>query len=534
MQRHAGTLRDYLRLLRRRRWIVLQAVILAPVIAILLSSRQAATYQAQAQVLLTSQSFAQLLSSNQNFDANQQIAEGVAANQAKLARIRPVLRGAVVAAHDVSLSPAQLLHSSSVTTGQASDQLTFSVTSDSPMRAVRLTNAYARSYTAYRHKLDTGALRRAGTDVGARIAELQKDPSGNAALIARLVETEQQLQTLETLETSNATVVETANRAFKVGPRTKRNGILGLALGVVIGFLLALLADALDTRVRSDEEVAELLGVPVLGRLPEPPRKLREKFALVMLEEPYGSHAEAIRMLRTNLGLADIDQDSKVIAVTSALPLEGKSTTIANLAVACARDGRRVVLVDLDLRNPMLATFFQAGDRWGVTDVALGRASLDEALLGINVADDLDESGDSAGEGRPRLDVLVAGGVPPDPGEFVSSLRLADILTELRARYDLVFVDSPPMLTVGDALALSSRLDAFVAVCSLSLARRGALHELRRSFSIARCVVLGAVVTSSEAPGPYGYGGAYREHRSSLVERTLPGSRVAKRRRSAR
>jgi succinoglycan biosynthesis transport protein ExoP len=532
VQRPVGTLRDYLEMLWRRRLIVLQAIILAPLIAVVLSSRQAPSYQAQARVLLTAEPFAQqLLTNPQNLDANQQIAEGVAANQARLARVRAILRDTLKASRGADLTAAQLLNSSSVTAGQGSDQLTFSVTARKPALATSLANAYALSYTRYRHNLDTSALRIAGTDLARRIRQLRRDPGGSAALIARLVETEQQLQTLEALQTSNATVVETANRAFKVAPRPKRNAALGLALGVVVGFLLALLAEALDTRVRSDEEVAERLGVPLLGRLPKPPRKLREQHTLVMLDEPYGSHAEAIRMLRTNLELANIDQECRVIAIASALPLEGKSTTVANLAIALARDGRRVALVDLDLRKPMLATLFKAGARWGVTDVALGRAPLDEALLRVDVADDVHGSADSTGAARAALDVLVSGGVPPDPGEFVSSRRLADMLTELRSRYDLVFVDTPPILSVGDALALSSRLDAFVVVCSLSLARRGALQELRGAFGMVRCVILGAVITSWDAAGQYGYGGGYYGYRGPTVEPQTAPARPSTRRR---
>ena len=211
-----------------------------------------------------------------------------------------------------------------------------------------------------------------------------------------------------------------------MSPQPIRNGILGLLFGLAVGLGLAFLIDAFDTRVRSGEELAERLGVTLLGRLPEPPKRLRERNGLVMLDQPNSQHAEAFRMLRTNLELANIEQEAKVIAVASALPSEGKSTTIANLAIAIARGGNSVALVDLDLRKPMLSNFFNVPSPAGVTDVALGRVTLEEALLHVNVAAFLDEP-DVVSDKRLELDVLLAGRTAPNPGEFVSSRRLATI-----------------------------------------------------------------------------------------------------------
>jgi capsular exopolysaccharide synthesis family protein len=507
--RQSGTLRDYLRLLRRRKWVVLLALILVPAVAVALSTRQSPRYEAQAQVLLTHQSLAALLTNTQDPSVNQQLADRNATTQADLARVPTVLVATLASVPGSHLTPFQLLHSSSVSAGQNSDLLTFAVIAKTPGLALKLATAYAGAYTDYRHRLDTAALQLARQDVGRRIAELRLNHRGRSALAAKLAETQQQLQTLQTLETSNATVVKTPLRAPKVSPQPIRNGLFGLAFGVIIGLGLALLVDALDTRVRSGDEIAARLGIPLLGRLPEPPRKVRARQKLVMLAEPHGRQAEAFRMLRTNLELANIDEDVKIIAVASALPSEGKSTTVANLAVAAARGGQRVALVDLDLRKPMLATFFEAVDPWGVIDVALGRVSLADALLRMNVAGLLDDDGHDVRETPSKLDVLFAGRIPPNPGEFISSRRLADILGQLRADYDLVLIDTPPMLSVGDTLALSAQLDALMLVSNLPLTRRGELHELLRTLAFARCEILGTVLTGSGAADGYGYGYGY-------------------------
>ena len=507
--RQSGTLRDYLQLLRRRKWVVLLALILVPAVAVALSTRQSARYEAQAQVLLTHQSLAALLTNTQDQSVNQQLADRNATTQADLARVPTVLAAALASVPGSHLTSFQLLHSSSVSAGQDSDLLTFAVIAKTPDLALKLATAYADAYTGYRHQLDTAALQLARQDVGGRIAELRRNHRGRSALAAKLAETQQQLQTLETLQTSNATVVKLPLRAPQVSPQPIRNGLFGLAFGVIIGLGLALLVDALDTRVRSGNEIAARLGIPLLGRLPEPPKKVRERQKLVMLAEPHGRQAEAFRMLRTNIELANIDEDVKMIAVASALPSEGKSTTVANLAVAAARGGQRVALVDLDLRKPMLATFFDAPDPWGVIDVALGRVLLADALLRMNVAGFLDDDGHDVRETPSRLDVLFAGRIPPNPGEFISSRRLADILAQLRADYDLVLIDTPPMLSVGDTLALSAHVDALMLVSNLALTRRGELHELLRTLAFARCEILGTVLTGSGAIDGYGYGYSY-------------------------
>ena len=232
-------------------------------------------------------------------------------------------------------------------------------------------------------------------------------------------------------------------------------------------------------------------------------------------------------MLRTNLDFVTLDTRAKTIMVTSAVEQEGKSTTIANLAVALARAGQRVALVDLDLRRPFLARFFDLKGP-GVTQVALGHATLDDALVQVAITDSRErrresrngqvklngngsrESGDGAVAGL--LEVLPAGPIPPDPGEFVGTHALAEILAELRERADIVLVDAPPALRVGDAMTLTSKVDGIVVVTRMKIVRRHMLAELARQLASVPTPVLGFVVTDAagedESYG-YGYGSGY-------------------------
>ena len=152
--------------------------------------------------------------------------------------------------------------------------------------------------------------------------------------------------------------------------------MLGLILGLVIGVGLAFLRDALNTRVRSAEEVQEKLGLALLSRVPEPPKDLRGGAGIVMLARPEAPEAEAYRIAATNLGFVNLDRGARTIMFTSALRGEGKSTTAANVAVALARSGARVILVDLDLKRPSQARLFGLGKGPGFTNVALGHTAL--------------------------------------------------------------------------------------------------------------------------------------------------------------
>jgi polysaccharide biosynthesis transport protein len=231
-----------------------------------------------------------------------------------------------------------------------------------------------------------------------------------------------------------------------------------------------------------------------------------------MLAEPHSHEAEAFRILRTNVDFVRADRGVKTIMVTSALEQEGKSTTAANLAVAFATAGQRVALVDLDLRRPYLDRFFSVDPRLGVTNL-LRRDSWRDALgsfesAAASVSYTPVSSNGSNGHHTGRLFVLPSGPLPPDPGDFVGDPRIEQLLDGLRDTFDVVLVDAPPLLPVGDALVLGGRVDAVIVVARSNTLSRPVVSELAGRLDRIPATKLGMVLTAAETSPAY-YGQAY-------------------------
>jgi capsular exopolysaccharide synthesis family protein len=331
----------------------------------------------------------------------------------------------------------------------------------------------------------------------------------NNELSAAQKEQSQWETALQSLRNANE-VTQTATSATKVRPLTTRNMLMGLGLGIVIGLVLISLAEALDTRIRHSDEVSQRLGLPLLTRIPIPPRSLRKAGSLGMLDDEGGLQTEAYRKLRINLDFANLQIKARTIMVTSAAEQEGKSTTVGNLAVALARAGRRVVLVDLDLRKPFLDHFFDLTGKPGLTDVALGNVTLDQAMWSIPIP------GSDGGPQAGSLHVLPSGPMPPNPADLIESSVVSEILLDLAERADVVLLDSAPLLPVSDGVVLSNKVDAMLIVVRATALKRPMLTELQRVLTACPAAKLGFVLTGSEEGEGYGYGYGYGGYRSSV------------------
>ena len=295
-------------------------------------------------------------------------------------------------------------------------------------------------------------------------------------------------------------------------PRTLWNIGLGLISGVALGVGLSVVRSVFDTRVRSKSDVELVTDVPIIGTIGRDVEVGRGP--LVAVQDPLSPLVESYRVLRTNLRYLDVGSSSKSVVVTSSGPGEGKSTTAANLAVVMADAGQRVVLVDADLRRPSVAKKLGIEGGVGLSDVLIGRVSLEGALQQW---------------GKNQLFVLPSGRVPPNPSELLGSSAMEKVLEAVGEVFDYVIVDAPPALAVTDAAVLSRLTGGALMVVASDRARRHELGNAIESLGKVDGKILGVVVTMVSMKGlsdAYGYGSytyeAYQETLSSTAQDITP------------
>lgn len=277
--------------------------------------------------------------------------------------------------------------------------------------------------------------------------------------------------------TVHATVVAPAIvPSAATSPKKTRNLIAGLIGGLFLGLLGALVRDRLDSRIRTAAEIELLTNAPVLGQT-QSDRAL-QKHPLIMRDLPRSPQAESYRTLRTNVQFVGVDTRPLSFVITSALPGEGKSTTAVNLAIALAELGSRVLLVDGDLRRPSVAKYLGIEGAVGLTTVLLGTASFDDVVQPW---------------GASNLDVLASGVVPPNPSELVGSFAMENFLEMVRPRYDVILIDSAPLLPVTDAAVLGRQVGGAILVANAKKLRREQLKSAMAALDRINCRVLGVV-----------------------------------------
>ena len=491
------TIADYLAIAKRYRALIALTAIVVPMAAYLVSVQQPKSFEASADVLLNRQDPGCLVSGLPCDTQNEP--ERYAETQATLARVPEVAESAVESADVDGVTAGELLASTSVTPRANTDLLIVSVRHGDPDAAMKLAAAYATAFTTYTRERETANVTRARLELQGRLAEL-RDAGGTDSDVYR--ELSQQFQSLRTLELlqAPAAVVRTPTYAVQVEPRPTRNAVLGLLLGLMLGAGGAILLNALDRRIRDADEIERELQIPLLAKLPGPRRR---NDRLLILDRPADEVTEAVGRLRTSFDFANSELQARVVMATSAGAREGKSTTVANLAIALSRTGRRVVLVDLDLRRPSLFSLFHLPNQPGITDLASGRASLSSVLNRITpVPLRLAPRGDRE-SGTGTLEVVTSGRLQLDPGEFVETSGLSDALQQLRNHAEIVLVDAPPILAAGDAMALTGKVDAILLVNRLGSSTRQTLVELVRTLGRSPKPVMGFVATDAELDEAY-------------------------------
>jgi polysaccharide biosynthesis transport protein len=347
------------------------------------------------------------------------------------------------------------------------------------------------------------------------IAATDTDPT-RAALIANAVGAE--LATTagdlspkrqDGTEAVQATTVAAAQVPTEASsPNIPRNLGVGLLLGLLLGVSVALLRHVLDTKIRNENDVRALTDSPILGVVAYDQEV--SSHPVILRDQPQAAPSEAVRRLRTNLQFIDIGNRSKSIVISSSIPSEGKSTIAINLAVSLADAGARVILVDADLRRPSIAEYLGIEGAVGLTTVLIGRAEVEDVVQRL---------------GRTSLDLLPAGQIPPNPSELLGSTAMADLLEQLSTSYDMVLLDSPPVLPVTDAVVLSNLAGGALVVVGVDRIHRPQLQQSLESLETAGAHLFGVVMNkiARREAAAYAYGSGYdsyapKQQRSAPVQ----------------
>jgi polysaccharide biosynthesis transport protein len=347
---------------------------------------------------------------------------------------------------------------------------------------------------------------------------LKRDLESYRTLYEGLMEKMKQAGVSAGLKSNNFRIVDVARvPTVPIEPNIPRNLAFAFMLGLTSGVGLAFLLEGLDNTVRTTEQAQLISGFAPLGMIPlgsrtardgASPKRLviassKEAVELVTQVRPQSQMAESYRALRTSLLLSNLGAPPKVIMITSALPQEGKTTTSINCAVVLAQKGVRVLLIDADLRRPSIHKTLGMGPRSGLSNVLTGSATLQQTITRSPVL--------------PNLAILPAGTPPPNPAELLASSNMRDVLEELRGQYDHIVVDTPPTLSVTDAVVLSPRADAIVLVIRSGQTTKQALRRSRDILLQVNAKVSGVLLNAVDLSSPdyyyyYEYQGKYSRY----------------------
>jgi receptor protein-tyrosine kinase len=489
-----STLVDYLRVLWRRRLVIAVVLGVQLVATVVLLASQTPEYESRSEALLSYP----VVPTGTPPDGT--TSQRRVLDEEKLASGPEVARRVTAALGTPDMSIRDFFAIADVSASTLSDALTFTCRQPTPSAAERCATAYGETYLGYRKELATNALDGALTDVTRRLEDLQARGLAGGPLFRTLLDSQQELASSRSLQGASATLVRPAAAPEKLRPRPARTLTAALGLGLLLAVSLAFLLDALDSRLHRAEDVAQRLDLPLLARLPDGawPRRFGAGASRpALLDDPRGAAAEAFRLLGTTFDLVNREHRARTIMVTSAVRAEGRTTVACNLALALAQSGRRVVLVDLDLRRPAVARLFDLHDEPGMADVLLRGLPLGAATIPI----ELPASGRMSG----RLTVVPAGHTGDDPAGLVGAPSLVTALEELRKQADVVVIDTPPLLPVGDGRVLSARVHAALVVARAAVVRRSTLDELRRVLETSPMVKLGVAVVGPGSAGERGW-----------------------------
>lgn len=511
-------LKQYAIILRRWAWLIVLCTLLGGAAAFGASHLMVPVYEASTTLLINpapasraSPDYTSLLTS-----------ERLAETYAELLRTRPVL-DEVITRLGLGTDAETLVESVSVTPVRDTQLIVITVEDPNPQLAADIANEIVAVFVVQHREIQAGRYAASEQNLQQELEQIQSDIDRTQASLdaigdpitaeqvterdrldtllaqyrssyATVLESLEEVRLAEAQATDDVSIVEEAQPGGDpVRPRTSLNTVLVATLGGLVAVGVAFLTEYLGETVRSNEEIEALIGASTLSVIARIEGKdLPDK--LVTTTRPRSPVAEAYRVLRANIELSTVDQPIRALLVSSAGPLEGKSTTVANLAIAIAQSGKRIILVDTDLRRPTLHKLFQQTNKHGVTTALFRRD-------GVRASDHL------VSTGLGGLLLMPSGPLPPNPAELLGSRRMAELVEELKSQADIVLFDSPPLLPVADATLLASLCDAALLVVLAANTRADALVRAKEQLTQSGTRLLGVVLNrvGTQRDGYYYY-----------------------------
>lgn len=462
-------LKDYIRVIRKRWQIIVSVILVVLVGAVLATVLSPKVYQAQTRLFVST-----AVGSNNN-----DLVAGSNFTQQRVKSYADVITTPNVL--DPVIKSLQLKTTAAV----LADQITATVPLDTVLIEVDVTNTDPRIAA----KVADGV----GKQFAKTVADLERVGNSRSSPVKVTV------MSVPTVPTT------------PISPRPTRNLALGLVLGLLLGLGLALLRDLLDTTIKNEKDCSEVTDATVIGAIAFDPEA--SKNPLIIQSDSHSPRAEAFRTLRTNLQFVDAANHPRSIVLTSSVPSEGKTTTTANLAITMAAGGARICVVEGDLRRPRLLQYMGMDGTVGLTNVLIGQAELEDVLQQF---------------AQTSVYVLGAGSVPPNPSELLGSAAMIATLRELESRFDVVIIDTPPLLPVTDAAVVSTITGGTVMVVGAGRVDRDHLARSLHSLEAVKGRLLGLVLNMVPTKGAdtyYDYRAGYAsdsEPKNAPEEPTLP------------
>jgi polysaccharide biosynthesis transport protein len=490
------TLRGYLRIVRVGRWWVVGFALLGLGAGLGLSLTSTKQYTATAQLLVQSV-------------GSDNLGNGSGASVLTAADVETELQ-LVTSAQVQQQVRSKLGSAPGITATEVgqTDVIAVTAVSSDPAVAADVANTYARAFVSWSTATTISNLAVAESQLNSQISALGHEIgrlSGSSAQAAALSNQQAvlkgqlaQLQVAGSTASAGLELVTPATApTAPSSPKPIDDGLLGLIAGLALGLGAAFLRDSLDDTLASGEAVQRIAGAPVLATVPVVASwRKKSGRAVIAASDPTSQPAEAYRSLRTSLQFARQDRPLRTLLVTSPSAGDGKTATVVNLGAAFAQAGARTVLVSCDLRRPGFGQFFAPDEHAELAAVVSGARPLKSALAPVI--------------GTEGLWLVGTRSVAANPTELLGSARMRAVMAELGQHFDVVLIDSPPVLPVADAVILSGYADGVVLVTAAGQTRRVELRRTTEKLAQAGAPLVGVVLNKASAQGDYGYYGGYQ------------------------